>query len=345
MELDNQNEALRDELVRLSRIREPTSDEGRVAALARRVQTLERQLGQTEDPELVLLVLTLDGRGARLPLPIVQAWQRQDDHNLVAGHLRSRHLLIAGEGDDLLLFTDKGRAIRVAIADVTSAEAPVGYLSLIPDVTLDLDEVVSAVISLPSTFDQLVLVTRKGYARSFRRAEVESLLERNLPLHSSPVVGDYPAYTVLGDGKGELLVATRTGRAVRFPERAVGVQASPAIKLDRGDVVAGAMVVNNDMTVVLASVDGFAVRREMAGFGAHPSAGNRGKILTRIDNVVASAPVPRDDTIWFLTSSGEMKGVAATQVPSGPGASSGKQVVRLGEDRVVALTVARGSGT
>ena len=340
IELDTQNEALRDELVRLSRSREPASDEARVAALARRVQTLERQLGQTEAAARALLVLTLDGRGARLPLPSAQAWQGRDDHSLVASHLRSRHLLIAGEGDELLLFTDKGRAIRVNVADVGAAEAPVGYLSLLADVTLDLDEVLSAIISLPGTFNQLALVTRKGYARSFRRAEVDSLLERNLPLHSSPIEGDYPAYVLLGDGKGELLIATRMGRGVRFPERAVGVQSSQAIKLDRGDVVAGAAVVGDGTTVVLVGADGAAARREMAGFGAHPTAGNRGKILTRIGNLVAVAPVNWDNTLWLLTSSGELKAVAATKVPSGPGASSGKQMVRLGEDRLVALTVA-----
>jgi hypothetical protein len=99
------------------------------------------------------------------------------------------------------------------------------------------------------------------------------------------------------------------------------------------------VVVVDGTTLVLVGADGVAGRREMAGFGAHPSAGNRGKILTRIGNLAAVAPVNQDTTLWCLTSSGEMKAVAAAQVPSGPGASSGKQMMRLGEERLVALTV------
>ena len=64
LELDQQNEALRDELVRLSRSQEPTTDEGRVAALTRRVQTLERQLegeglSHSERVPRSLLILTV----------------------------------------------------------------------------------------------------------------------------------------------------------------------------------------------------------------------------------------------------------------------------------------------
>jgi DNA gyrase/topoisomerase IV subunit A len=340
MELDKQNEALRDELVRLSRSREPAPDEGRVATLARRVQALERQLGQTEASARSFVVLTLDGRGARLPVPDVGVWQGREDQSLVASHLRSRHLIVAADEGELLLFTDKGRAVRVDVADVGAEDVPTNYLSLFPGLTLDLDEAVSAVISLPAAFSQLLLVTRKGYARSFRHAEVDSLLERNLPLHSSPIAGDYPAFVLLGDGTGELLIATRMGKGVRIPERVVGVQSLPAIKLDRGDVVAGAAVVGDETVLLIVSEEGFAVRREMSGFGAHSTAGNRGKILARIEHLVAVAPVTKDDVFWLLSSTGELKPVSAAQVPSGPGASSGKTVARLGEDRVVAMAVA-----
>ena len=205
-----------------------------------------------------------------------------------------------------------------------------------------LDESVSAIVPLVPTFERLTLVTRKGFARSFRRAEVDSLLERNLPLHSSPLEGDYPAFAVLSDGKSELLTVTRMGRGVRFPERVVGVQSKPVIKLERGDVVAGAAVVNDGMTVALVGADGVVVRREMAGFAAHPMAGGRGRIVTRIEDLVAVASVAKGDVLWLLTSNGRLFAVPAGKVPSGPGVSSGKSVIELGEGRLVALAVRKG---
>jgi DNA gyrase/topoisomerase IV subunit A len=343
VELDRQNEALRDELLRLRQGGETTADEGRVVQLARRVQALERQLERGTEVNAQLLIFTLDGRGARLPLPSAAAWLQSDDHGLVAGHLRPRYLLIAGEGDELLLLSDKGRAMRLSVADVGLAEAPLHYLSLLPGLVLDLDESLSVIAPLPGNFNRMTLVTRKGYARSFLRAEVDSLLERGLPLHSSPVEGDYPAFLLFSDGEGDLLVVAQGGKGLRFPERVIGVQARPAIRLERGEVVAGAVVVNDRVQVALVGADGLAARREMAGFAAHPTAGHRGKTVTRIEDLLAVTRVDEDDTLWLLTAAGQMHAVPAAQVPSGPGASSGKVVLRLDEDRLVALAVNKGT--
>jgi len=193
---------------------------------------------------------------------------------------------------------------------------------------------------MPLDFDRLTLVTRKGYIRSFRRAEFDSFLERNLPLHSTPVQGDYPAFVVFSQGRGELLVVTRMGKGVRFPERVVGVQSKPALKLDRGDVVTGMMTVDDKSGVVLVGERGTAARREMSGFGAHPNAGNRGKVIGRLDVLVAECADKGDD-LWLLTAAGKLFFVPVAQVPSGPGSSKGRTVVKLGRDRLVALTVGK----
>lgn len=341
IQLDIQNEALRDELVRQSRTHQPVVDEGRTAALARRVEELERRLGQPGEPTYSLLVFTLDGRGMRTNLPRADAWQQRADATLVASHLRPRHLLLAADDDELLLLTDKGRALRVQVSDIDSAEAPASYLSLLPGSVLELDESISVIMPLSLSFGQMTLITRKGYARSFRRAEVYSLLERGLSLHSSPIAGDYPAFAVTGDGEGDLVIATRLGKGVRFPERQVGVQSKPAINLDRGDVVVGAAIVHSSMTLALVGTGGAAARRDLDGFGAHPTAGNRGKILTRIDNLVGAVQVGAKDVLWLMSEKGALFAVPSSRVPVGPGAASGRVVVRLDEERIVAVAAGK----
>jgi DNA gyrase/topoisomerase IV subunit A len=140
-----------------------------------------------------------------------------------------------------------------------------------------------------------------------------------------------------------LLIVTRNGKGVRFSERLVGVQSQPAINLDRGDVVVGAAVVKEgtklSQDIVVINADGVAARREMSGFTAHPTAGNRGKIFTRIKNLIAAAPVGQGGVLWLLTASGQLLAVPVAKVPSGPGASSGKALVKLDKDRLVALAV------
>jgi DNA gyrase/topoisomerase IV subunit A len=343
MELDQQNEALRDELVRFSRSREQPVDTERIAALSRRVQLLERRLeqgGESVPTASYLLLFTLDGRGARVPLPDAEAWRMQERVDFAAAHLRPRHLLIAHEDDELLLFSDKGRAMRLSVADIERVESPVAYMSLLPALILDLDESVGVSAVLAQSFDQLTLVTRKGYVRSFRRVELESFLERGLPLHSSPVEGDYPAFALQGDGKHDLVLATRMGKGVRFPERAVSVQSKPGVQLDRGDVVAGAAIVDDEMVLALVGEAGGAAAREMRGFGRHATAGNRGKLLTRIGDVVAAATIKPDEAMWLLTAAGRLHAIPASRMAPGSGASGGKSVLELDQDRVVAVAVA-----
>jgi DNA gyrase/topoisomerase IV subunit A len=348
LELDEQNEALRDELLLMRRNLETNTAEGRVDALTRRVQTLERQLtaGAQAGPGKTvrsLLVFTLDGRGACLVLPDAEVWRGRDDMTLVADHLRPRHLLVTGDGAELLMLSDKGRAIQLPVAGLTPSDVPAHYLSLIPGLTLDLDESISAIIPLAATYDRLTLVTRKGYARSFRRTEVDSLLERRLSLHSSPLAEDYPACAMLSDGKSELLIVTRLGKGVRLPEGVVGVQSRLVVKLERGDVVAGAAVVDEGTTVALVAADGVVARREMGGFAVQSMVGSRGRIVARFGNLIGVAPVVPEDVLWLLTDTGRLYAIPAEKVPCGPGASGGKPMLKLKEDRVVALGVGKGA--
>ncbi len=345
VELDQQNESLRDQLVRLRRQQTAPPDSQRT------IQDLKRQLEQAlaarpsdtldEATARSLLLFTLDGRGGRLPLPSLADWQERDDPSLVAGHLRPRRLLVAGESDRLLVVSDKGRVARLAVSEIDSVEPPAGYLSLVANLSLDLDESISVVLRLAGAarFGRLTLITRKGYARSFTQTELESLLERNLPLYSSPIEGDSVALVLLSEGHKELLVASRSGKGVRFPERVVGVKAEPAIRLDRGDYVVGAAVVDDETTVLALTADGVAARRQMGGFAAHATAGNKGKTLIRSPGLMALAPVAPADTLWLLTADGRLLSLPASRVPAGPGAARGIQVAS-DDDTLVAMTVA-----
>jgi hypothetical protein len=106
--------------------------------------------------------------------------------------------------------------------------------------------------------------------------------------------------------------------------------------------VIGAAVVDDETVVTLVGAGGMAARREMEGFTAHSTAGNPGKIVTRIENLVAVTPVNQDDVLWLLTATGQLLTVPAAKVPSGPGASRGKAMVKLDEDRLIASAVSPG---
>jgi hypothetical protein len=99
------------------------------------------------------------------------------------------------------------------------------------------------------------------------------------------------------------------------------------------------MAVDDEAGVVLVGEDGTAARREMAGFGAHPNAGNRGKVLGRFNTLVAAVCAGKGGELWLLTAAGKLLSVPVKWIPSGPGPSKGKTVVNLGRDRLVALAV------
>jgi DNA gyrase subunit A len=239
---------------------------------ARRTRIVDREMGHHTARDLVeakdvLVSLWQDGRltcttqGPRSPAPsalVAQVWGNTQD--------------------DLILFTASGQAVAIPLHQLPQ-EQDSDASSL---AGLDRTEVLVGAAVLPRRTEgpkeQVVdsgvvaLATRAG--RIKRLAMDEFSTGSRDPLTVMPVEeGDELGWVVETGGSDDLFLATRQGKAIRFPEdevRLMGLGAAGvlAIKLgdEDGDAVVGIGVVQDDSFVILFTDQGYGKRTAIDNF-------------------------------------------------------------------------------
>ena len=152
---------------------------------------------------------------------------------------------------------------------------------------------------------------------------------------------------VLSDGDAELLILTREGRAIRFPEAEVPVvgraaQGVRGVDLQEGDVVVGMVVVRRDAHVLAVTEDGRGKRTPVGDFPLQKR-GGLGSLAVPAGKdaqaVVGAMEVLSGDEVMIVTASGHVTRLTAEQIPVQGRRTRGGSLVGLGAgDRVVEVS-------
>ena len=159
--------------------------------------------------------------------------------------------------------------------------------------------------------------------------------------------GDQVLDVVLSDGTAELLVFTREGRAIRFPESEVPVVGRAAhgvrgVDLHEGDVVVGMVVVRRDAHVLTVTEDGRGKRTPVGDFPLQKR-GGLGSLAVPAGKdaqaVVGAMEVVSGDEVMIVTASGHVTRLEAERIPvQGRRTRGGSLVNLVGGDRVVEVS-------
>ncbi|MBN1641815.1 MAG: hypothetical protein JXA09_11315 [Anaerolineae bacterium] len=338
-ELDQENEKLRDEVLRLRQRASTESEGGQVRALRRQIEKLEYLLKSQTATE-PMCVLYSDGlRSARLPISEMQRLARTGQAPLDSRALLSlRALLVARPHDEVLLVTSEGRGAKQLAPDLPPLPEN-GRWPNEPSPWLREGErlAAAAIVSTPPRF--WTIVTRKGYAQRFVRAAFEREMELGDPLLHSLLDRDEAVSIVDGD-RGDLVVITRWGQANRFSHRAIDVQGSLALDLEDGDEVVDALSLPEDGEIVIVTASGRAIRRHTEQLPARQKPGDTlGKRLIGAQDVLALAPFDPEDRLLYLTCSGRFVLVPLEDLPPHDRLTKGVSLSDLSREPAAAVTI------
>lgn len=207
-------------------------------------------------------------QSARLPVSQVQRLVDEGRPLLGSRGLMGRRclMLLARPQDELLLLTSQGRGLKMAPSDVPLL-AEGDEWPVVEGQELGTDEQVTAAVAVAQPPRFWTVVTRRGYVRQFLRIVFDRGSAQGDPLVESPLHNDAPVAVVNGD-RGDLLVLTRWGKAVRFPQRAIAAPGSVALELDPDDEVVAALPLPSDTQILIVTAAGFAARRDTGRFAA-----------------------------------------------------------------------------
>ena len=271
-------------------------------------------------------------------------------------------LLIVGSTHDyLLFFTDRGRVYREKIYDLPEADRTARGSHVRNLLPLVGDERVQTVLSIQA-LDQpgaFVFATRDGIVKRTAIAEYANMNAAGL-IALNLQEGDELVAVRIGDGDGDVVLATAHGQAIRFPESAVratgrATQGVIGIRLRRGDRVVSLAVVGDpqaagDPRAAGAPVQLLAISE--TGFGKrtpvveYPRQGRGGqgvitlKVTEKTGGLVGLSPTQGGEELFVLSEGGILIRTRVDQVSSYGRSSQGVTIMRMGAgDRVVQAIV------
>lgn len=245
-------------------------------------------------------------------------------------------ILTANQGQDLLAITDFGRAYRLPLDSLLESAVRERGQAMNDLIPLQADESLRVLIPGQEA-GYLALLSARGYVRMLRHNFVGPNLQPGTSVFEVGKFGPVAAGTWTNGGE-DILIATRQGIGIRFPQRAVLNGYNLGIRLERKDEAVAIAEVREEGEIFLASADGKGTIRLMAGFSANKAPGGCGKILLKTNYLAAATTVDAEADLFIITRLSKVIRFPAEEIPPKTGVVQGVNCMSLRADQVVAAT-------
>ncbi len=331
----------------LAELKKRFSDERRSEIVAAAEDLEIEDLIAEED---VVITISHSGYIKRLPVGSYRK-QRRGGKGVTGLEMKEEdfveHLFIASTHEYILFFTDKGRVYWLKVHEVPQAGRIAKGKAIINMLGISQGESISALVIVkefsPGKF--IIMATKQGIVKK-TRLEAYSHPKKKGIIAIGLKADDELIKCELTDGEQEILLATKLGKAIRFPEemvRDVGRSACgvKGISLGKKDEVIGMEVVKPDATLLTVAENGFGKRTL---FSQYRSQGRGGKGVINIKTtkrngeVVSVRTVVDDDDLMMITQEGMIVRCSIKDIRTIGRSTQGVKLISLGEkDKVVSV--------
>jgi DNA gyrase subunit A len=246
-------------------------------------------------------------------------------------------LTIADQDQSLLLFTNHARVFRIPLKAVAEGAVHSKGQDILTRIPFDPEE--HLVTALPDLVKgSVVMLSQKGMVRSLRHHVFGEYMKPGTVMFDTKQFGTLAAacWTL---GSGDIFIATRQGKAIRFSEKLIPPQGGPGIRLEAGDEPVAITPVTHESGVFLLNEDGKGTIRLMEGFNPNKSPGGSGKIAMTASNLVGAAVVEDSDDIFIISRWSKIIRFSAAEVPAKEGVVQGVNCISLRADQAATLAV------
>lgn len=224
-------------------------------------------------------------------------------------------LFISGNHNVLLCFSDIGRLYWLKVARIPEQARGSRGRPIVNLLNIQSHERIISVVPV-SDFGQerfIVMVTKKGTIKKCALQDFKNI--RNGGIIAMKCDSNDPLIKAqMTANKQEILLVSRNGQSIRFPEdqvRQMGRTARGVIgmRLDEDDEIVGMAIPEEDTCMLCASINGYGKRTEQSEFRTQ----NRGgsgvicmKTTPKIGKVMGALQVAEEDELILVTNQGQM---------------------------------------
>jgi DNA gyrase subunit A len=204
---------------------------------ARRTRIIAREAEDISEEELIpeeetLVLITRDGYIKRVSMDAYRS-QKRGGKGVIATTAREEdeveHLFQVSTHHYILFFTDRGRVYRLKAYEIPETSRQARGTAVINYINIQPDEKVTATVSVRDFASEgyLTMITRGGEIKRTALSEFANLRSNGLNAFDLES-GDSLGWVLHTSGTDDVLLATRAGLAIRFPESDVPVRGRTA---------------------------------------------------------------------------------------------------------------------
>ncbi len=267
------------------------------------------------------------------------------------------HLFVASTHHTLLFFTEKGRCFWLKVYEITEGDKQSKGRAIQNLMQIPPDDKVRAVIDIKNLQDEeyinnhyIILCTCQGIIKKSKVADFSRPRQNGINAITINE-GDQLIHACLTDGKKEIMMAVKSGRAIRFPEFKVrptgrgaigvcGIEVDPKI-----DEVVGMVCVNKEdaaTTIFVVSRKGFGKRTAVDEYRI-TNRGGKGvktiKITDKTGPLIGILDVTEKEDLMITCKSGVTIRTSIANIREVGRATQGVRLIKIDEgDEIAAIT-------
>ena len=261
-----------------------------------------------------------------------------------------QNLYVLSSHVQILCFTTKGKVFWLKVYEIPVASRISKGRPLVNMLNLDDDESVSEILPVDEFSDDkyIFMATRKGTTKKtnlslFAKKYKSGIKAINLD-DDDVLIG-----TAITSGEDEILLASSSGKLIRFSESHVRPMGRTArgvrgIRLKKGEKLISLMLGDPSKTILCVSENGFGKKTNLDDFPSH-NRGGQGVISMKTSErngiMVSSTLVEDDDGIMLISDKGTMIRTSVEQVPTLSRNTQGVKIItpKDGEKLIECVTI------
>ena len=271
------------------------------------------------------------------------------------------HLFIASMHNTMLFFTENGKCFWLKVYEIPEGTKASKGRAIQNLINIEPDDNVKAYINVKKLTDPeyvrnnfIILCTKKGIIKK-TSLEAYSRPRQNGVIAITVKDGDQLLEACLTDGKCQVILAAREGKAIRFPEglvRPIGRTGSGVrgISIKQNDEVVGMVCVNDNekLDILVVSERGYGKRSELEDYRITNRGGKGVKtinITEKTGKLIAIKGVTDTDDLMIINRSGITIRLSVSQVRMAGRATQGVKLISLRNgDTIAAVTQVESNG-
>ena len=300
-------------------------------------------------------VLTISRSGYAKTQPLDEyREQRRGGQGKAAAAVKEEDLIqslyVLSSHTQILCFTTKGKVFWLKVYEIPVASRTSKGRPLVNMLNLDDDESVSDILPVGEfSEDQYIfMATRNGTTKKtnlslFSKKYKSGIKAINLD-DDDRLIG-----TAITNGNQEILLASSSGKLIRFEEDQVRHMGRTArgvrgMKLKKGEKIISLMIADDTKTVLCVSENGYGKKTSLDDFPAH-NRGGQGVISMKTSErnglMVSSTLVDDDAGIMLISDKGTMIRTSVSQIPTLSRNTQGVKVItpKDGEKLIECVTI------